>query len=126
MIGQASSFKVCDINASFCAYDVAESLSKSSRFYLTDKLNAISRTLPASFPIALFQQLCHASLSNVSFEQFDDLSLLIDIYLPDIEHLPSEPVPAILYFHGGGLTVGDRTSWFPTWLASKHASPLDS
>ncbi|KAF8625945.1 hypothetical protein AX17_006671 [Amanita inopinata Kibby_2008] len=25
-------------------------------------------------------------------------------------------VPAIIYFHGGGLTVGDRNSWHPTWL----------
>jgi acetyl esterase/lipase len=27
-------------------------------------------------------------------------------------------VPVLLYFHGGGLTVGNRKSWFPQWLQS--------
>ncbi|KAI0040876.1 alpha/beta-hydrolase [Auriscalpium vulgare] len=54
---------------------------------------------------------------TVPYKQVDDqVSLLIDIYLPDAL---SEPVPAIVYFHGGGLTVGDRTSWFPTWIATR-------
>ncbi|KAF9783271.1 alpha/beta-hydrolase [Thelephora terrestris] len=25
-------------------------------------------------------------------------------------------VPAVVYFHGGGLVVGNRKSWFPEWL----------
>jgi len=28
------------------------------------------------------------------------------------------PLPAVVFFHGGGMTSGDRTSWFPTWLLS--------
>ncbi|THH16722.1 hypothetical protein EW146_g3980 [Bondarzewia mesenterica] len=27
-----------------------------------------------------------------------------------------QAVPAVVYFHGGGMTVGTRKSWFPTWL----------
>ncbi|KAJ6611411.1 Alpha/Beta hydrolase protein [Mycena sp. CBHHK59/15] len=35
-------------------------------------------------------------------------------------HWPSSPrFPAIVYFHGGGLTVGNRRSWFPTWLKDR-------
>ncbi|KAF8630495.1 hypothetical protein AX15_002890 [Amanita polypyramis BW_CC] len=26
------------------------------------------------------------------------------------------PVPAVVYYHGGGLTVGNRDSWHPAWL----------
>ncbi|KAF9262859.1 alpha/beta-hydrolase [Marasmius fiardii PR-910] len=26
---------------------------------------------------------------------------------------------AVVYFHGGGLTVGNRKSWFPTWLRKR-------
>ncbi|TFK34732.1 Alpha/Beta hydrolase protein [Crucibulum laeve] len=31
-------------------------------------------------------------------------------------------IPAVIYFHGGGLTVGNRKSWFPTWLQSRVSS----
>ena len=26
--------------------------------------------------------------------------------------------PAVVFFHGGGLTVGNRKSWFPEWFWS--------
>ncbi|KAI9058266.1 alpha/beta-hydrolase [Trametes sanguinea] len=41
----------------------------------------------------------------------------LDLYPP--HRLPatgSAEVPALIYFHGGALTVGNRRSWFPTWL----------
>lgn len=47
----------------------------------------------------------------------------VDIFLPDIKkELPA--LPAIVYFHGGGMTVGNRKSWFPSWM---HGAliPLD-
>ncbi|KAG7088160.1 hypothetical protein E1B28_012182 [Marasmius oreades] len=37
-------------------------------------------------------------------------------------HPPTEVISgvgAIVYFHGGGLTVGNRKSWFPTWLQKR-------
>ncbi|KAL0069115.1 hypothetical protein AAF712_003801 [Marasmius tenuissimus] len=37
----------------------------------------------------------------------------VDVYIPSNVH-PSSG--AVVYFHGGGLTVGNRKSWFPTWL----------
>ncbi|KAF9013130.1 Alpha/Beta hydrolase protein [Cyathus striatus] len=52
-----------------------------------------------------------------------DLFLHFDVYYPDSvlssEHSTYAPVPAVIYFHGGGLTVGNRNSWFPTWLKQR-------
>lgn len=55
----------------------------------------------------------------------------LDIYSPSFAHydnaVPNKnangnagpaTVPVVLYFHGGGLTVGNRKSWFPMWLHS--------
>jgi acetyl esterase/lipase len=58
-----------------------------------------------------------------------DVPLYLDVYPPD-SHLngtsASEDdgigVPAVVYFHGGGLLVGDRKSWFPEWLHSECLS----
>jgi acetyl esterase/lipase len=56
-----------------------------------------------------------------------DVPLYLDVYPPD-SHLngtsASEDdgvgVPAVVYFHAGGLLVGDRRrSWFPEWLHSE-------
>lgn len=53
------------------------------------------------------------------------INLDFDLYLPTSYSKTSyseesEPVqvlrPTIVYFHGGGLTVGDKTSWFPHWM----------
>ena len=38
----------------------------------------------------------------------------LDVFLPP--HPTGKPLSAILYFHGGGLTVGNRRSYFPHWL----------
>ena len=54
-------------------------------------------------------------------ESFIDVN--VDIYHPVADALPKEvlvpTVPAVVYFHGGGLAVGNRRSWFPTWLYSQ-------
>ncbi|KAF8965123.1 alpha/beta-hydrolase [Flammula alnicola] len=51
----------------------------------------------------------------------------LDIYLPR----PTPPndgtpsglrFPVVIYFHGGGLTVGNRKSWFPSWLYNRVLS----
>ena len=51
------------------------------------------------------------------------IPLRLDVYLPE-SHLNGAStsgeghveVPAVVYFHGGGLVVGNRKSWFPEWL----------
>ena len=53
-------------------------------------------------------------------------SIEVDIYPPPppapsnshSENHIGNPIrlPAVIYFHGGALTVGNRRSWFPSWL----------
>ncbi|KAJ3806199.1 Alpha/Beta hydrolase protein [Lentinula aff. lateritia] len=51
--------------------------------------------------------------------------ILLDIYFPrnaDSNSFSPDKIlslGALVYFHGGGLTVGNRTSWFPTWLQKR-------
>lgn len=44
----------------------------------------------------------------------------VDIYPPLSTPARSDTsaCPAVVYFHGGSLTVGNRQSWFPSWLHS--------
>ena len=65
--------------------------------------------------------LCYKRLDPGS-----DLPLYLDIYHPSWKkselttgHCSDFLVPAVVYFHGGGLTVGNRNSWFPHWLKSQ-------
>lgn len=70
--------------------------------------------------------LCYKHL-----DQGSDLPLYLDIFhplwkKPDPEESELAPdhssdtlVPGVVYFHGGGLTVGNRNSWFPNWLKSQ-------
>lgn len=48
--------------------------------------------------------------------------VVLEGYLPVPRDCSSQsPIgrPAIIYFHGGSLTVGNRRSWFPTWLQTR-------
>ncbi|KAH9997436.1 Alpha/Beta hydrolase protein [Russula compacta] len=54
---------------------------------------------------------------NRTLKQLGDLILYIDVYPPITQTDGS--VPALVYFHGGGMTVGDRASWFPAWLQKR-------
>lgn len=59
-----------------------------------------------------------------AYKHVDGQPVHIDVYLP--QPAPSEilaPLPAVIYFHGGALTVGNRQSWFPTWLHREHLFP---
>jgi len=56
-----------------------------------------------------------------------EIPLHLDLYLPDSRSIgipTSEDdgieIPVVVYFHGGGLVVGDRKSWFPGWLQSER------
>ena len=58
---------------------------------------------------------------TVTYKSLEDGSpIYMDIFIPS-PGTPSEPLkyPLVLYFHGGGFAVGDRSSWMPVWLRGK-------
>ncbi|KAI9443567.1 alpha/beta-hydrolase [Lactarius indigo] len=57
--------------------------------------------------------------ATFAYKQLGDLTLYIDVYPPTTTIDPPRPVPAVVFFHGGGMTAGDRTSWFPKWLCRR-------
>ena len=84
-----------------------------------------------------FRLICPAMTSSASSEEsLEPLSLVyksvldqpihVDIYpppppVPSGQHSEDSfanptRLPAVVYFHGGALTVGNRRSWFPKWL----------
>ncbi|KAI0345866.1 alpha/beta-hydrolase [Trametopsis cervina] len=58
-----------------------------------------------------------------TYKHVDDLGIQLDLYLPDA--LNTDPratpisIPVLFNFHGGGLTVGNTRSWFPSWLKDR-------
>lgn len=48
---------------------------------------------------------------GIEFSCLDDVSLLLDLYLPTDDS--KEPAPAIVHFHGGGWRMGKRSSLGP-------------
>ena len=50
------------------------------------------------------------------YKVVNNLPIHIDIYAPTLVSSAAPAVPAVVYFHGGALTVGNRKSWFPAWL----------
>ncbi|KAI0632357.1 alpha/beta-hydrolase [Trametes polyzona] len=53
--------------------------------------------------------------STFAYKNVDGLPVHVDVY-PPASRVNQEHHPAVIYFHGGGLTVGNRSSWFPSWL----------
>ncbi|KAG6808074.1 hypothetical protein H0H92_005463 [Tricholoma furcatifolium] len=53
------------------------------------------------------------------------LDIKLDVYPPAFVPTASSGVksqiPAIIYFHGGGVVFGNRLSWFPNWLYERVA-----
>lgn len=74
----------------------------------------------------------HPDAFTFIYKHVDGIALSVDVYRPYMfeEPKPTGPqisvaegpgmlqVPAVVYFHGGGLTVGNKASWFPAWLQS--------
>ncbi|KAJ7625224.1 alpha/beta-hydrolase [Mycena polygramma] len=57
---------------------------------------------------------------DVCYKKIGQTPVHLNVYAPDLESQSPYPrLPAVVYFHGGGLTVGNRTSWFPTWLKAR-------
>jgi hypothetical protein len=60
---------------------------------------------------------------TLAYKHVDGLDVLLDLYLPK-RSAGSGACPAVIYFHAGGMTVGDRTCWFPQWLHGKSHLPV--
>ena len=62
------------------------------------------------------------------YKELNDISLQLDVYPPAVSARPNstdtKKCPAVVYFHGGGLTVGNKESWFPHWLYSAYTCSL--
>jgi acetyl esterase/lipase len=56
--------------------------------------------------------MTHDIARSLVFARVQGLELSLDVY----EHDPTTQAPAIVYFHAGGLSYGDRRSWRPDWL----------
>ncbi|PFH51240.1 hypothetical protein AMATHDRAFT_59544 [Amanita thiersii Skay4041] len=58
--------------------------------------------------------------ASIPFKSLDDEKpVYLSLYPPKVGEanlVQHRKVPTIIYFHGGGLTVGNRDSWHPTWL----------
>ncbi|KAG6902617.1 hypothetical protein C0995_014223 [Termitomyces sp. Mi166 len=69
-----------------------------------------------SIPIP--QSLVYKQVSN----HLSTVDAHLDVYPPaftSVANGTTPSVPAVIYFHGGGLTVGNSQSWFPTWLYNR-------
>lgn len=57
---------------------------------------------------------------TLTYKHVDTLPIQVDAFFPVVPPNPNQsiksPIPAVVYFHGGGLTVGTKESWFPHWL----------
>ncbi|TCD66610.1 hypothetical protein EIP91_001119 [Steccherinum ochraceum] len=59
------------------------------------------------------------------YKHVEGLPAMIDVHLPRTLHRSNtsdKRLPAVVYFHGGGLTVGNRRSWFPSWLKERMSA----
>lgn len=58
-----------------------------------------------------------------TYKEVDSHPILLDVCPPSLPSSSSQTaspmIPALIYFHGGGLIVGDRRSFFPMWLYRK-------
>lgn len=59
-----------------------------------------------------------------AFKESDGDKVELDIYLPPEgteANLSKDNLrPAIVFFHGGGLIVGEKDSWFPYWIYGQY------
>ncbi|KAI0801924.1 alpha/beta-hydrolase [Irpex lacteus] len=59
------------------------------------------------------------------YKQVGDVDITFDLYPPglpvpiDSEADSAATLPLVVNFHGGGLTVGNTQSWFPSWLKDR-------
>ncbi|KAI0333674.1 alpha/beta-hydrolase [Cubamyces sp. BRFM 1775] len=58
-------------------------------------------------------------VKTLAYKNTNGLTIYLDIYPPPSDGTRTAPLPGVVYFHGGALTVGNRKSWFPSWLHSR-------
>ncbi|KAK7028854.1 hypothetical protein VNI00_014867 [Paramarasmius palmivorus] len=56
---------------------------------------------------------------TLAYKTCKDTTIKLDIYPPNPSTQSGPLRSAVVYFHGGGLTVGTRKSWFPVWLYNR-------
>ncbi|KAJ7256807.1 Alpha/Beta hydrolase protein [Mycena haematopus] len=58
---------------------------------------------------------------DVCYKKIGQIPVRLNVYAPSNlkSQSPHPRLPAVVYFHGGGLTVGNRTSWWPAWLEAR-------
>ncbi|KAI0074020.1 alpha/beta-hydrolase [Panus rudis PR-1116 ss-1] len=58
---------------------------------------------------------------TMSYKELDGgAEVKLDLSIPSgVPEQLSRKVPLLVYFHGGGMCVGDRTSWLPHWLKDR-------
>ena len=83
------------------------------------------RNPPSNSPMDVDNELF---LLTLPYKHVEGRPVLVDIYLPHTLQpslSPEKQLSALVYFHGGGLTIGNRRSWFPTWLKGTLVHPLN-
>lgn len=60
---------------------------------------------------------------TVCYKLVSGIPILLDVYLPPLQATQGGDakevlLPFIIYFHAGGLSFGNKKSYFPTWLYS--------
>ena len=56
---------------------------------------------------------------TIAYKKLGDQDILVDVFIPKDQKEVISTAPVFVYFHGGGMTAGDRSSWFPTWMLSE-------
>ncbi|GJJ13184.1 hypothetical protein Clacol_007435 [Clathrus columnatus] len=58
-----------------------------------------------------------------AYKEVDGIKVELDVYLPpegtETNLSQAHLRPAIVYFHGGGLIVGEKDAWFPYWIYNR-------
>lgn len=58
------------------------------------------------------------SFLTFTYKQVGSLPIELDVYPPTSSGNQDAAVPVLIWFHAGGLTVGDRKTMIPNWLKS--------
>lgn len=59
---------------------------------------------------------------DVCYKKVGDVPIHLNVYPPELleeqaaGNASAPRLPAVCYFHGGALCVGNRTTWFPEWM----------
>ncbi len=64
--------------------------------------------------------------TTLVYSRVDDLDIQLDIDFPSKEKFIDSSIPALIFFHGGGLVGGNRQSFIPIRFKRKSISLLFS